>query len=183
MSSTLKVDILQDSGGNNIIASDGSGNLTTQNILHPAFHVSKNSEQTGISSATYTTVQFDNETFDTDSAYDTSTYKFTVPTGKAGKYYFYASTRVLAAAGNAKLNKAFLKIVRTRDSTETEVSSFGIDLTNNPIFHISAKTFCILDCEVGDEYKVQARGDVGSSTVTLANTNSLSYFGAYRIGD
>ena len=182
MAGIIKVNQYQDFNGNTLFTSDGNGNLTTMKTNYPAFHVSINTEQTGISSATYTTVQFDNETFDTDSAYDTSTYKFTIPSGKAGKYYFYASTRVLAAAGNAKLNKAFLKIVRTRDSTETEVSAFGIDLTNNPIFHICAKTFCTLDCEVGDEYKVQARGDVVSSTTTFANTNALSYFGGYRIG-
>ena len=37
MSSILKVDQLQDSGGNAIITSDGSGNITTQKLLYPAF--------------------------------------------------------------------------------------------------------------------------------------------------
>jgi hypothetical protein len=37
MTSKLKVNILADGGDNNIITSDGSGNLTTQKILYPAF--------------------------------------------------------------------------------------------------------------------------------------------------
>ena len=37
---------------------------------------------------TTTLVKFDTETFDTDNAYSTSTGKFIVPSGKAGKYFF-----------------------------------------------------------------------------------------------
>ena len=47
MSSILKVDQLQDSGGNAIITSDGSGNLTTQNILTPAFLVRRRNASVG----------------------------------------------------------------------------------------------------------------------------------------
>ena len=52
MSSILKVDQLQDSGGNAIITSDGSGNLTTQNILTPAFEAYLSAFQ-GIANNTY----------------------------------------------------------------------------------------------------------------------------------
>ena len=45
MSSILKVNTLQDAGGNAILTSDGSGNLTTQNILTPAFHAYMSSNQ------------------------------------------------------------------------------------------------------------------------------------------
>ena len=40
---------------------------------------------------TYSIATLNGEVFDTDSAYDTSTYKFTVPSGKAGKYFFLLS--------------------------------------------------------------------------------------------
>ena len=43
-----------------------------------------------ISSGTYTVLSLDGEVFDTDGAYDTSNYRFTIPSGKAGKYYFHA---------------------------------------------------------------------------------------------
>ena len=43
-----------------------------------------------ISSNTSTKIQYNTEFYDTDSAYDNSTnYRFTVPSGKAGKYVFH----------------------------------------------------------------------------------------------
>ena len=53
----------------------------------------KMSGSQSIANATETVVQFDTETFDTDSAFNTSTYKFTVPSGKAGKYLVSAYCR------------------------------------------------------------------------------------------
>ena len=55
----------------------------------PAFSVYRSSDQT-LSDNVYTKVQFNTENYDTDSAYDNSTnYRFTVPSGKDGKYFFY----------------------------------------------------------------------------------------------
>ncbi len=67
---------------------DGAGTITTNNIggdNTPAFYAKVGSNQT-ISDNTQTKIAFDTEVFDTNSAYDTSNYRFTVPTGHAGKY-------------------------------------------------------------------------------------------------
>ena len=40
-----------------------------------------------LSHNTTSKVQFNSEVFDTDGAYDTSNYRFTVPSGEAGKYH------------------------------------------------------------------------------------------------
>ena len=56
-------------------------------INTPAFAVTKSADQT-ISDSTRTTVTFDVEDFDTDSAFASN--KFTVPAGKAGIYAFHA---------------------------------------------------------------------------------------------
>jgi|TARA_R100000231_G_scaffold101346_1_gene75435 hypothetical protein len=53
----------------------------------PAFFAKMSGNQT-VSHDTYTTVAFNSEVYDTASAFDTSTYKFTVPSGQAGKYIF-----------------------------------------------------------------------------------------------
>ena len=45
MTSKLKVNVISDSGDNNFITSDGSGNLTTQKILYPAFEAKLTSDQ------------------------------------------------------------------------------------------------------------------------------------------
>ena len=85
MASIIKANQLQDFGGNSIIGSDGAGNLTTQKINYPAFHVNLSSDQSLTDNATVK-VPFDRVKFDTDNAYDTTNYRFTCPTGKAGKY-------------------------------------------------------------------------------------------------
>ena len=92
MTSIIKVNTIQDVGGNNLLISNGSGTITTNNIggqNTPAFFVKLSGNQT-ISTDTITIVQFDTEVYDTDSAFDTSNYRFTVPSGKAGKYVFTA---------------------------------------------------------------------------------------------
>lgn len=56
----------------------------------PTFHAHKNTGQT-IANGTDTLVEFQGTKFDTDSAFSTSTYRFTPQV--AGKYFLYASLR------------------------------------------------------------------------------------------
>jgi len=53
----------------------------------PSFFAYKTSDQT-VSDSTSTKITLTSEVYDTDSAYDTTNSKFTVPSGKAGKYLF-----------------------------------------------------------------------------------------------
>ena len=69
----------------------GAGGVNT-----PAFHARVNSANSTTDNVE-TKISFGTEVFDTDSAYDTSTSKFTVPSGKAGKYFIYARVRVDSA--------------------------------------------------------------------------------------
>ena len=90
MASIIKANKLQDFAGNDILSSDGAGVITPnangiKNV--PAFFASLSSSQS-LSHNTYTKIVCDSESFDTDTAYDTSTGRFTVPSGEAGKYYF-----------------------------------------------------------------------------------------------
>jgi hypothetical protein len=90
MTSIIKVNTIQDGGGNAIITSDGSGNITTQNVAAntPGFGATQNSVQT-VSTATWTELtNFGREIFDTDNNFASN--RFTPTT--AGKYFFYAST-------------------------------------------------------------------------------------------
>ena len=108
MTSKLKVNLINDSGDNNIITSDGSGSFTASSGLAssvqsvggiqntPAFKVYLTSAQS-IPANTYTKVQFNttsgnnNTGWNTGSGFDTSNYRFTCPSGKDGKYYFSVS--------------------------------------------------------------------------------------------
>ena len=75
-----------------LTTSSGSGNITigsgvTLNSNTPAFFVHAASAQ-AVADSTDTKVNLDTESWDTDSAFDTSNYRFTVPSGQAGKYFF-----------------------------------------------------------------------------------------------
>jgi|TARA_A100001388_G_scaffold270767_1_gene248687 hypothetical protein len=76
-----------------ITTSTGSGNITigsgvTINVNRPAFSAYLSADQS-IANATVTKVNLNVESFDTDDAFDSSTnYRFTVPTGGDGKYFF-----------------------------------------------------------------------------------------------
>jgi hypothetical protein len=66
----------------------------------PAFRVKRTSSNQSISNATTTKIQFNGEDFDTDSSFDSSTnYRFTVPSGKAGKYFFNMRVLVNSFSG------------------------------------------------------------------------------------
>jgi hypothetical protein len=119
MTSILKVDTIQDIDGNNIIneSSDtitigASGDTITipsgatiSNLgtatgfggaNTPAFSVYASTGVSSIVSGTQTLVPFNTENYDTDNAFDNTSgnYKFTVPSGKDGKYFFQASVLV-----------------------------------------------------------------------------------------
>jgi hypothetical protein len=145
----------------------------------PAFHVFESSDQTGVSDSSWTTVQMDDVLFDTDSGFASDTY--TIPSGKAGKYFFYGACRILSASATNANKRSFLRLLRTRSSTDTSICQAGIDWRDNPGYNLSLKLSSILDCQAGDVYKLQGFGDVSSGTVTFANNVSQTYFGAFRI--
>ena len=98
--STLKVDtILKRTGtgtitlgqsGDTIALGSGASSTGFGEVNTPAFSVQLGFNQSqSVSDNTLTKVQLDDEYFDTDSAFDATTnYRFTVPSGKAGKYFF-----------------------------------------------------------------------------------------------
>ena len=163
--------------GEKINLGTGVSGGTLTNI--PAFHVFESTDQTGISTNTWTVVQMDDILFDTDSGFANDTY--TIPTGKAGKYYFYAATRVFSSAAVNYLKRSFVRLLRTRGSTDTSMIQGGLDIRSNPAYQNSIKISAILDCQAGDVYKIQGFGDVTGGNVGFSNNSTQTYFGAFRI--
>ena len=66
---------------------DGAWSTVSSGDNTPSFRAKMSTYQTF--SSGYIKIQFDTEDWDTDGAYDhSSNYRFTVPSGKAGKYFF-----------------------------------------------------------------------------------------------
>tara|TARA_R100001082_G_C4334244_1_gene147097 strand:+ start:479 stop:1051 length:573 start_codon:yes stop_codon:yes gene_type:complete len=80
--------------------------ITGALTMTPAFNVFLSADQT-LTNSTPTKIQFNTEAYDTNSAYDASTnYRFTVPSGQDGKYFFYSNVMFqgLAASRIARLD-------------------------------------------------------------------------------
>ena len=186
MTSILKVDQLQDSGGNAIITSDGSGNLTTQNILTPAFEAYLSAFQ-GIANNTYVKAQFNTEVFDTDSAYDNSSnYRFTVPTGKGGKYFITAQVNLKCNSGN-NLQTTFIALYINGSAVNTHHKNDSAFNTSNLSRRDTRFISTILDLSAGDYVEVYAQlgdnsHDIGGSGIQANNAKASSFFAGYRIG-
>ena len=73
----------------------------------PSFYAYSSSAQV-INSESYTLASCETELWDTDSAYDTSSYTFTVPSGKGGKYHFYFGGEMEALSSSGKYYRALL---------------------------------------------------------------------------
>ena len=114
--STLKVDTILKRTGTGTITVGQSGDtisiptgatltvagstIAAAGTNAPAFRAKRTSSNQTIPNATTTKIQFNGEDFDTDNAFDSSTnYRFTVPSGKAGKYFFNMRVLVNSFSG------------------------------------------------------------------------------------
>ena len=87
MVSQLKVNEIIKQSGSSITIGEAGDTVSGPFTNKPAFSAYLSSAQT-ISGSTWTKVAFNGEYFDTDSAFDTSNNRFTVPSNLAGKYCF-----------------------------------------------------------------------------------------------
>jgi hypothetical protein len=154
-----------------------SGGLSGQN--YPSFFARKLGNQ-ALTSDTDTKMIADDEVFDTDSAYDTSTGAFTVPTGQGGKYFFTYGFSVqnvddsAAVAVNIKVNGSFI------DGTSVLSGSYSFLNTayngaNVDDPSVTASVLVVLSA--GDYVEMWGRQRDNSTE----NARYLR-FGAYRIG-
>lgn len=176
MTSIIKVDTFQDTGGNALFSSDGSGTVTLDSNFSgvlpsntPAFKVNHTGGDQQISNDVMTKIDYDNVVFDTNSAFDTSTDRFTVPSGQAGKYYFHAT-------GSFNTESDFDRVVIQIHKNGSAVS----ELRKRNFYYDHIKTSIILDLSVGDYMEVYALQSSGG-TVAYRNSTVDNYFMGYKL--
>jgi hypothetical protein len=186
MTSKIKVNILADGGDNAIITSDGAGSFTPASGLAtgvlaniPAFKVDMSSNQTLTSSA-WTKMNLNNELYDTDSAYDTSNYRFTVPSGKAGKYQFHAQA-FIDSMSVSLMNYAYIAFyVNAGRNTNLNHHNF----TNSDIRSFSMACSMQVSLSVGDYVEVYVMVNVNSGTPQITASESggkPAFFEGYKL--
>ena len=143
----------------------------------PAFEVIKSSTQT-VTDGSTTKITFDTEIFDTASAYDTSTSKFTVPSGQAGKYFIYSGlTHTSGTSG--QISDCRTVIFKNGSQHKGAFLIFG-GTTGS---FLSLNTFSTIDLSVGDYIEIYGLVNVGSGTAQVGGdaSDDRSYFGGYKI--
>ena len=168
------------SGTLNIVTGSGSGSNaitidTSQNVSipkgvggTPAFSAYIGTTQS-VTSGTTTKIAFDTEEFDTNSCYDTSTYRFTP--NVAGYYQVnliaYMATNAAGTSGNLYIYKNGGAITR-----------LNLFYTSGSTTLYGSPSLSILVYMNGSTDYIEAYGAITATTPSFANTSSISKFSA-----
>jgi hypothetical protein len=173
MTSIIKVNQIQDGGGNTIISSNGSGTFTSNlpSVANtPNFKVRNNSDQS-LSNNTITKLTLDTEVFDTDNAFASN--KFTVPSGKAGKYQFHLQYSLETQYDSYLQNGYIYKNGSAINDAQTRLVMGGQNLSGGTelFLHVDA----LLNLSVGDyiEAYVKVYNTGGGAYVAKGGKNFL----------
>ena len=188
MSSEIKVDKVSPSSGTALTIADSgdtitvpsgatitnSGTATGFTDHTPAFHAFLNSSQ-NVGNTAQTTIVFNSEVFDSDSAYNTSNGKFTVPSGEGGKYYVYASLM-----RNNFFNSRYIVYIAVGGTTKIKAEERNSDTGGTTFDTVGVGG--ILDLSAGDEVTVSLYQDSGDSAGANGNSSeSLSFFMGFKL--
>ena len=151
----------------------GAGGVNT-----PNFFVRLGTSQTGISSEVWTKVSLAHEIYDSDNAFDSTTnYRFTVPSGKAGKYFFEFS--IYGSAGDNDLNRIHCRLYK---NGSTILAGAENDWTNQAFRNAQMYSSSgVIDLSVGDYIELYGKlfhtdsGQFIGSGNTLANTRLIGF--------
>ena len=130
----------------------------------PAFHAYQNGNLS-IANATFQVVAFNTEYFDSNSAYNTSDGKFTVPSGEAGKYLFAFSFK----RGNWHSNRFIATFAKNNNDT-----AYFENSASGGTNYSSATGSIIMDLAVGDYITIKCYQDSGSAQNITGSTNQGS---------
>jgi hypothetical protein len=153
----------------------GSG-VVQSNLNYPAFEAYGSSDQTA-SDNTWTKLNMNTEILDTNSMYNTSTYRFT-PT-VSGKYYVYGHVAMYSNT-NYQLQIPNLAIYKNGSEYKHTPQNFG---TASPPNEVSIFLASTIDFNGSSDYvELYARGNVISGVPVFEIGSAVGVFGAYRIG-
>jgi len=150
-----------------------SGTMSGQN--YPAFVAYRSPSSQSIPSGVNTKAIFDTKLFDTDSAYDTSTGAFTVPSGKGGKYNIFFTIFI----DDLDDQDVLLGIIYKNGSATTnpvyQNQIYASGGTQNIFLNFSS----VISLSDSDYIEVYIQHNQGANQNLRA---THSHFGAYRIG-
>jgi len=159
----------------NIVGVATAGLASSSGILDntPGWLVKLSSNYTHSSTNTWQIAPLATEDHDTDGAFNTTTYKFTVPAGKAGKYFLYYHQQIADNPDDGENMQGKIEKNGTAlDYSYSIAMSVGSNKTTT-IHHSFVTTLA-----VGDELAMWLYHHEGGSVTYSAAT---TYFGGYRL--
>jgi hypothetical protein len=182
MTSILKVDTIQDADGNNII--NESGNTITVGASGDTTNIIGTLNKDGVAVAN--TPLFDvNLSADPDNVYDNSTnYRFTVPSGQAGKYLIYGFCTFGSDTGSGNNGG---RIFIYKNGSQIASAGNTNHNANNP--EKEQQSFSIvLDLAVSDYIELYLKCNVTTGSAKLYSDDDLTHadskacrFGGYKL--
>ena len=180
--SILKTNQITDLGGNNIISSNGSGTFTNNlGIANtPAFITYMSGDQS-MSDNVMTKMPFNTEILHSNSAYDTSNYRFTVPSGHAGYYLIWTRVHMLNSGTNGIYTECRIRVNGSDpshlDGEQSHPMDNAMDLVR--FTHVNQM---VLNLSEGDYVETHASWNNNGSDGITAKAESGLFFGYKLIG-
>ena len=143
----------------------------------PAFAMRGSGSLQTVTDNTFTKAQLNNADIDTDSACDTTTnYRFTVPSGKAGKYFISASLNAYTATNDQQLFDGL--IYKNGSSIATNLWQYSTAASAGR--HNAYSQSILVDLAAGDYIELYGRISGGSTEAFRQDDRSMLLSG-YRI--
>ena len=160
-SATLTTALPVASGGTGGTSFSAAGLANT-----PAFHAYLSSNQS-VSSGAATKININTELYDTGGGYDTSNYKFVVPSGGAGKYFIYGSAQTTSSADF--------------DDYQVKIYVNGSNYAQSRVRHHYAECINVVtqaNLSVADYVELYV---YAGSAVDIFGADECTFFGGYKI--
>ena len=146
--------------------------VVQSNLNYPAFLIRPTSAQS-FSNNTYTKVAFDTAVIDTDSGFDNSNDRWTVPTGKGGKYLI-AYQMMYSSGSSFNIN------VHTRVNGAT---NSGFSYWGKNVYYDGLNNTSVMTLSAGDYIELWSKQASGSSVDSYYFDQGITLFlSGYRIG-
>jgi len=149
----------------------------------PYFFAYKNSNSS-ISDGSATKVAFNVEVLDSDNGYDTSNFKYVIPSGKAGIYKFDCSVKANKGSGS---NAIYYYILQIKKNGSVQTDSI-LDMRNpaNSVSDISQQlnqyTGITVNASVGDYFEIFAEIFTNGDTPVISGSGTFNtWFSGFRV--
>jgi len=144
----------------------------------PSFRARLSGDQS-VANQTTTKLSLATEDWDTDSAWNTSNYNFTIPSGQAGKYFFNGHVRILSIAGHDTTN--YFSQVYIRKNT-SDIAGHRVMDYSATSKDLDLQISTVVDLSVSDviDFTVYHNGS-GQTTQNISSSTASTWFTGFKI--